>query len=118
MPSLILLASVWLGNQYGHENIFAFTTLFFVFVLVPIFDHIIGQDPVNPDEETRVPELSKDVFYRILTLLCLPMQIATIIYGGHILMSTELNIIGQIEVLIFMKLLFFTNVRELLFVLS
>ena len=69
LPSLILLASVWLGNEYGYKDLFAFTTLVFVFFLVPIFDHIIGQDPVNPDEESQVPELSKDVFYRILTLL-------------------------------------------------
>ncbi len=96
LPSLILLASVWLGNEYGFKDLFAFTTLIFVFVLVPIFDHIIGKDPVNPDEEIQVPELSKEVFYRILTLLCLPMQIATIIYGGHILMSADLSWIGQL----------------------
>jgi alkane 1-monooxygenase len=96
LPSLILLASVWLGDQYGYKDLFAFTTLVFVFVLVPIFDHIIGQDPVNPDEEIQVPKLSKEVFYRILTLLCLPMQIATIFYGGHILMSAELSWIGQL----------------------
>jgi len=96
LPSLILIASVWLGNQYGYKDLFAFTTLVFVFVLVPIFDHIFGQDPVNPDEETQVPELSKEVFYRILTLLCLPMQIATILYGGHILSATDMSWIGQL----------------------
>jgi len=96
LPSLILLTSAWLSDQYEHKDLFAFTTLFFVFILVPIFDHIIGQDPVNPNEEHQVPELSKEVFYRILTLLCLPMQIATIFYGGHILMSAELSWIGQL----------------------
>jgi len=96
LPSLLLLASVWLGEQYGHADTFSFTTLFFVFVLVPIFDHIVGQDPVNPDEETQVPALSKEVFYRILTLLCLPLQIASIIYGGHILMTADFSWIGQV----------------------
>jgi alkane 1-monooxygenase len=95
LPSLMILASVWLGNQYGHMDFFAFITVIFVFTLVPILDHIIGQDPVNPDEVTQVPELSKEIFYRILTLLCLPMQIATIFYGGHILMSTEMSWVGQ-----------------------
>jgi alkane 1-monooxygenase len=95
LPSLMILASVWLGNQYGHMDFFAFITVIIVFTLVPALDHIIGQDPVNPDEITQVPELSKEVFYRILTLLCLPMQIATIFYGGHILMSTEMSWIGQ-----------------------
>lgn len=96
LPSLVILASVWLGNQYGHMDLFAFTTLIVVFVLVPVLDHIIGQDPVNPDEKTQVPELSKEVFYRILTLLCLPMQVATIFYGGHILMSADMTWIGQL----------------------
>ncbi|MBA35883.1 MAG: alkane 1-monooxygenase [Oleispira sp.] len=96
LPSLILIASVWLGNQYGYKDLFAFTTLFFVFLIIPILDHIIGQDPVNPDEKTQVPELSKEVFYRILTLLCLPMEIATIFYGGHILMTAEMSWIGQL----------------------
>jgi alkane 1-monooxygenase len=95
LPSLMILASVWLGNQYGHMDFFAFITVIIVFTLVPALDHIIGQDPVNPDEITQVPELSKEVFYRILTLLCLPMQIATIFYGGHILMSTEMSWVGQ-----------------------
>jgi alkane 1-monooxygenase len=96
LPSLVILASVWMGNQYGHMNFFAFATVVFVFLLVPILDHIIGQDPVNPDEKTQVPELSKDIFYRILTLLCLPMQVATIFYGGHILMSADMTWIGQL----------------------
>jgi alkane 1-monooxygenase len=96
LPSLVILVSVWMGNQYGHMDFFAFTTVFFVFLLVPILDHIIGQDPVNPDEKTQVPELSKEVFYRILTLLCLPMQVATIFYGGHILMSADMTWIGQL----------------------
>jgi alkane 1-monooxygenase len=96
LPSLVLLTSTWLGEQYGYRDLFAFTTVFFVFVMVPIFDHIIGQDPVNPNEETQVPELSKEVFYRILTLLCLPMQVATILYGGHVLMNGELSLLGQI----------------------
>jgi alkane 1-monooxygenase len=96
LPSLLLLTSVWLGEQFGHIDTFSFTTLFFVFILVPIFDHIIGQDPVNPDEETQVPALSKQVFYRILTLLCLPLQIASIIYGGHILMTADFSWIGKI----------------------
>jgi alkane 1-monooxygenase len=95
LPPLMILASVWLGNQYGHMDFFAFVTVIIVFTLVPALDHIIGQDPVNPDEITQVPELSKKVFYRILTLLCLPMQIATIFYGGHILMLTEMSWVGQ-----------------------
>lgn len=96
LPSLVLLTSVWLGQTYNSMNIFAFTTVFFVFVLVPIFDHMIGQDPVNPDEEHQVPKLSKEIFYRILTLLCLPMQLATMLYGGHILMSVEMSWVGQL----------------------
>ncbi len=95
-PSLTLLASVWLGNHFGYQDAFAFTTLFFVFVLVPIFDHIIGQDPVNPNEEVQVPTLSKEKFYPLLTLLCLPMQVASIFYGGHILMTTDFSWIGQL----------------------
>jgi hypothetical protein len=45
MPSVVLLMSAWLGQKYGYMDIFAFTTVCFVFILVPILDHIIGQDP-------------------------------------------------------------------------
>lgn len=96
LPSLTLLASVWLSHYFGHHDVFAFTTLLFVFVLVPIFDHIIGQDPANPDEETQVPVLSKQKFYPFLTLLCLPMQVVSILYGGHILMTTDFSWLGQV----------------------
>ena len=96
LPPALLLLSQFLWQQFGFQDLFAFTTIAFVFGVVPLLDHVIGQDPVNPDEEVQVPKLSGEVFYRILTLLCLPMQIATVFYGGHVLMTTEFSLLGQL----------------------
>ncbi len=96
VPPLLLLASEALWSRFGHADVFAWFTLAFVFGLVPLLDHIIGKDPVNPDEDSEVPKLAEQQFYRWLTLLCLPMQWASIIYAGHIFMTTDFSLFGQL----------------------
>lgn len=96
LPAALLVLSEWLWNQFGYTNLFAFFVVFFVYVLVPILDHLIGQDPVNPNEEEEVPRLSNETFYRVLTVLCLPMQLATIAWGGHVFMTTDMSWVGQL----------------------
>ena len=41
LPSLVLFASAWLGEQYGYRDVFAFTTVFFVFALVVVFSLLL-----------------------------------------------------------------------------
>jgi len=96
VPPLLLPLSQWLWQNIGYANLLAFFPLLFVYGIVPILDHIIGQDPVNPDETREVPKLSEERFYRLLTLLCLPMQLAVLFYAGHVFVSAELNWAGQL----------------------
>lgn len=96
IPPALLPLSHWLWLTYGFENIFAWTTLVVMFVLVPLLDYLIGQDPVNPEEKTEVPALSEQRYYRILTLLCVPAQLAALIYGIHIFTTTEFSLMGSL----------------------
>ncbi|UZK03280.1 alkane 1-monooxygenase [Venatoribacter cucullus] len=96
IPPALLLLSQWLWQHFGYPDLFAFLVLGFVFGLIPLLDHLVGQDPVNPDEQQEVPRLSEETFYRVLTLLCLPMQLATIVWAGHVFMTTEMSWVGQL----------------------
>ena len=96
IPPALLLLSQWLWERFGYTDLFAYFVLCFVFGLIPVLDHVVGQDPVNPDEQQEVPRLSDETFYRVLTLLCLPMQLATIAWGGHVFMTTEMSWVGQL----------------------
>lgn len=92
-PALIFLSEqLWLA--FGHHNLFAFSTLIFVYLMVPVMDHIIGKDAVNPDEEKEVPALSGQRYYRWLTLLVLPLQLVALVYGGYLFMTTDFSWIG------------------------
>lgn len=95
LPPALLLFSELLWARYGGKDLFAFLTPFVVFGVIPVLDHLLGQDPVNPDEE-EVPELSEQYYYRILNLLCVPVYCAVLVYGGHIFLTTSFSVIGQI----------------------
>lgn len=63
-----------------------FVLPFFInFVVLPILDHVIGEDECNPPEEV-VLQLDRDRYYRYLTYLTVPLHyvaiFASIVYAG------------------------------------
>jgi alkane 1-monooxygenase len=57
---------------------------FFMFVIVPIVDMIAGRDGENPPDEI-LEELEDDRFYRWVTYLFIPAQIAGLVWGAYLL---------------------------------
>lgn len=91
----------WLGLRHGaasgYQTFFLFWTPIVVFLLVPLIDFLIGKDTLNPDDEqSRL--LSTQPWYRFLTLLCLPLQLGSLIGGAIIAvqLSGGLALVGWI----------------------
>ena len=75
-----------LSLHYLTGNELWFILPFFInFVVLPILDHIIGEDECNPPEEV-VLQLDRDRYYRYLTYLTVPLHyvaiFASIVYAG------------------------------------
>lgn len=94
MMALPFIAA-YLGLYYGVPNLAAFFTLVFAFVLVPALDHLVGHDSVNPDAETA-EILSRQYYYRFLTLLTVPLQLLTIAVGIYYFKYADMNLLGCI----------------------
>jgi len=48
------------------------------YVIIPIIDHLVGEDEHNPPEEL-VPQLENDTYYRWLTIATVPMHFVVLI---------------------------------------
>ena len=97
LPVTVLLPGSYAGMFYlGYENLWAFFSVFFVFGVIPVLDHIVGTDSVNPDEKLDVPAMGQEKWYPFLTLLAVPLQIGSIFFGGWVFMNVDFNIVGQI----------------------
>jgi len=76
VPALMPLAA-WLGARFQQPALMAWFPLFFLFVLLPLADHAVGHDASNPDAGLA-GQLERDRWFRLLTLLAVPVQFATL----------------------------------------
>jgi alkane 1-monooxygenase len=92
---LTLPTAAWLSTQTGLFNLMAWYPLFFLFVLIPAFDYLLGHDPVNIDKsEERAT--SERQWFKALTLLVLPVQIGCLIWSASWFVNQQLNALGMI----------------------
>lgn len=96
IPALLvpLVGEIW--RHTGMNDLWFFFPIVFVFGVIPVLDHIVGQDPFNPDEKDDVPSMSEEKWYRFLTIMTLPFQVAAITYAGFLFTSPEIGLLGQI----------------------
>lgn len=85
VPCASLPFAYWLNMQLTQEVIFPYIAFVFLFLIIPIIDQTVGGNATNPDEETDVPQLSEKVYYRVITVLCFPLQIITLSWSIYIL---------------------------------
>jgi alkane 1-monooxygenase len=71
VPTLPFMA--WALVAATGQGLFWWWGPFFVFGLLPLLDHVVGADQVNPPEDA-VPLLEQDRYYRWCTYLYLPLQ--------------------------------------------
>ncbi|MCW2823489.1 MAG: alkane 1-monooxygenase [Aeromicrobium sp.] len=57
---------------------------FFVFVIIPIVDLVVGRDSENPPEEI-LEQLEDDRYYRWITYAFIPLQVTGLIWGAYLL---------------------------------
>ena len=61
--ALILILLLVVGYQL--DGWWNFTSLVFIFVIMPLIDHIIGKDPENiPDHKIKI--ISEEYYYRFI----------------------------------------------------
>lgn len=99
VPPALLAVAYWLGEAQLKQNWWAFFPVFFVYGIIPVMDYIIGKDTTNPDESTT-KRLAENPYFPILTLLCLPIQLACLYFGiGYVIEAYHTQILSPIGVL-------------------
>ena len=64
LPPLLLAA----GQATDLVNLFSWGVPVVVFGIIPVLDMLLGKDSLNPDEETDVPRMVGERFYKAITL--------------------------------------------------
>ncbi len=88
LPLLLPWQGLWLGELAGQPDWFSGWTLIVVFGLVPLLDAGLGRDELNPDE-AQAAYLAQQPWYRLLTLLCLPAQVWSLLSGAVVASRLE-----------------------------
>lgn len=94
--SFVPLTTIWLMKNTPFPNAAAYFPFFFIFVVVPILDYVLGKDSYNVDELIDVPKLEKQIYYRALTMLCVPLYFALLVLATQVLHTVELSRVGQL----------------------
>jgi alkane 1-monooxygenase len=94
LPATLPVQAWWGAQVTGLWDAWAYFVPFVYFVMIPVMDALIGQDPSNPqpDEEAA---LSADKFYRALTFVCLPVFLAVLLWSAWIMFSAPFTWVGQ-----------------------
>jgi alkane 1-monooxygenase len=94
VPALMPIAHA-LGVTTQAPNWAAFFPILMLYVALPVADYIIGRDAHNPDAPISA-RLEQQSYYRLLTLLCVPVYLATLFYAAHVFVQGGLNVWGQL----------------------
>jgi alkane 1-monooxygenase len=65
------------------------------FGLIPLIDALIGQDPANPAPEDEAA-LNADRYYRVITLACLPLYLALLVFGAWVMATAPFGVLGYV----------------------
>jgi alkane 1-monooxygenase len=68
---------------------------FFVFVALPVLDHVVGTDRVDPPEDA-VETLERDRWYRWCTYAYLPLQYASLVWACWMWTTADLGWVGNL----------------------
>jgi alkane 1-monooxygenase len=95
LPLTLPLQAWWGARVHGHWDAWAFLVPVVFFVLIPLVDALIGQDPANasPADEAA---LNASRYYRLLPLLCLPLYLAALFFGAWVIVTAPFSSLGQV----------------------
>ena len=93
---LLCLSALYLAEQSGKYNLYAWWPLFIYVIILPVVDHILGIDSANHTDD-RAKKVEKDRYYRILVLICIPIVLILTVWGAYIFSTVQsLNWGGRI----------------------
>jgi alkane 1-monooxygenase len=81
----IVPLSYYLSLNGKHAEAWNFLLPTIIFSLIPLVDALLGRDPANPEERLQVPAMENALYYRILTLVCVPVLLSLLGWGGWVL---------------------------------
>ena len=90
----LLPLTILTGYQLG--GAFTFGTLVWVFVAIPIWDHLLGTETKNPRPEDE-KALNENKAYRYVTYAVAPVQLFLVVWGAYVVTRgtlTPLEIVG------------------------
>jgi alkane 1-monooxygenase len=93
VPTLPFLT--WGLVQATGVGIFWFYGPFFVFVLFPLLDILVGMDPASPPDSV-IKWLEQDHYYRWCTYVFLPLQYASLLFACWLWSSGKLSTVDDI----------------------
>lgn len=86
---------IWLGEQFGQPDVFAWFSAAIVFGAIPLLDWLVGHDPLNPNDE-QASRMGRDRYYRRLLLTAAAAHLASVIAGAWAFNALPLSPAGQI----------------------
>lgn len=92
LPPLLLAA----GHATDLVNLFSWGVPVVVFGIIPVLDMLLGKDSLNPDEETDVPRMIGERFYKAITLGWVAGFAALLVWSMLELASGTFSLIGSI----------------------
>jgi len=92
LPPLLLAA----GYSLALPNLFAWGVPVVVFGIIPVLDMLLGKDGLNPDEDTDVPLMNNEAFYRVITLGWVAGFAVLLVWGMTVLAAGGFNLMGSI----------------------
>jgi alkane 1-monooxygenase len=87
---LLLIASTWLGPLTGHPNLFTVVPLLVAYVLVPIVQDVWPRSRKGVAEDLYASGPWK-LYYRLLPILSVPVQLAMLYFAGRYWVFGPLN---------------------------
>ncbi|WP_166264131.1 alkane 1-monooxygenase [Marinobacter caseinilyticus] len=92
LPALLLSA----GTATDLINVFAWGVPVVVFGLIPLLDVVLGQDALNPDEQSDVPHMNSERFYQVITLGWVAAFAVLLVWAMQVLASGVFTVPGAI----------------------
>ncbi|MBY5960941.1 alkane 1-monooxygenase [Marinobacter nauticus] len=92
LPPLLLAV----GESTGLVNAFSWGVPVVVFGIIPLLDLMLGKDALNPDEQSDVPRLNQEKYYRAVTLIWVVAYAALLGWGVWVLASGVFSLVGAL----------------------
>ena len=92
LPPLLLA----MGESTGLVNAFSWGVPVVVFGIIPLLDLMLGKDALNPDEQSDVPRLNQEKYYRAVTLIWVVAYAALLGWGVWVLASGVFSLVGAL----------------------